>query len=80
MSRVAATVSACLMALVLLAALVKSTPVIEAYKTEGLDYQSVNVIGQVLLEEYLVPFEFAAILLLTAMIGAVLISKKEKKV
>jgi NADH-quinone oxidoreductase subunit J len=78
-SRVAATVSACLMALVILATLVKATPVIETYKAEGLDYQSVNVIGQVLLDEYLVPFEFAAVLLLVAMIGAVLISKKEKK-
>ncbi|MFV0418110.1 MAG: NADH-quinone oxidoreductase subunit J [Dysgonomonas sp.] len=78
-SRVAATISACLMGVVLLAALLKSTPVIETYKAEGLDYQSVNIIGQVLLDEYLVPFEFASILLLAAMIGAVLISKKEKK-
>ncbi|MDR2955500.1 MAG: NADH-quinone oxidoreductase subunit J [Prevotella sp.] len=78
-SRVAATISGCLMGVVLLASILKATPVIENYKTEGFDYQSVNVIGQVLLDEYLVPFEFAAILLLVAMIGAVLISKKEKK-
>lgn len=78
-SRVAAAVSACLMGLVLLATLLKSAPVIENYKSEGLDYQSVNVIGDVLLNEYLVPFEFAAILLLAAMIGAVLVSKREKK-
>lgn len=78
-SRIAATISCCLMGIVLLGALIKSVPVIETYKTEGLDYQSVNIIGQVLLEEYLVPFEFASILLITAMIGAVLISKKEKK-
>lgn len=78
-SRIAATISACLLGVVMLAAVLKSTPVIETYKAEGLDYQSVYIIGQVLLDEYLVPFEFAAILLLTAMIGAVLISKKEKK-
>ncbi|MDR2948710.1 MAG: NADH-quinone oxidoreductase subunit J [Prevotella sp.] len=78
-SRVAATLSGCLMGIVLLAALLKSTPVIETYKAEGLDYQSVSIIGQVLLDEYLVPFEFASILLITAMIGAVLISKREKK-
>ncbi len=78
-SRVAATLSACLMGIVLLASLLKSAPVIETYKSEGLDYQSVNVIGDVLLNEYLVPFEFASILLITAMIGAVLISKREKK-
>lgn len=78
-SRVAATLSACLMGIVLLAALLKSAPAIETYKAEGLNYQSVEVIGEVLLTEYLVPFEFASILLLTAMIGAVLISKREKK-
>ncbi|MBK5719974.1 NADH-quinone oxidoreductase subunit J [Dysgonomonas sp. Marseille-P4677] len=78
-SRIAATISACLMGIVLLASLLKSAPVIETYKAEGFDYQSVNVIGEVLLNEYLVPFEFASILLLTAMIGAVLISKREKK-
>lgn len=78
-SRVAATVSACLMGIVLLATLLKATPVIETYKAEGLDYQSVNIIGQTLLNEYLIPFEFASILLITAMIGAVLISKREKK-
>ncbi len=78
-SRIAATLSGCLMAIVLLAALVKSAPLIETYKNEGIDYQSVNAIGEVLLNEYLVPFEFASILLITAMIGAVLISKREKK-
>ncbi|MDR1882551.1 MAG: NADH-quinone oxidoreductase subunit J [Prevotella sp.] len=78
-SRVAATMSSGLMGTVLLAALLRSAPVIDTYKAEGLDYQSVNIIGQVLLGEYLLPFEFASILLITAMIGAVLISKKEKK-
>lgn len=78
-SRIAATLSACLMGIILLATLLKATPIIETYKVEGLDYQSVSIIGQVLLDEYLIPFEFASILLITAMIGAVLISKKEKK-
>lgn len=78
LTRVAATVSACLTALVVLAAILKANPVIETYKAEGTDYQSIYVIGQVLLNEYLVPFEFASILLITAMIGAVLISKREK--
>jgi len=78
-SRFAAAISGCLMGIVLLAALLKSTPVIENYKAEGLDYQSVSIIGQVLLDEYLIPFEFASILLITAMIGAVLISKRENK-
>ena len=79
LTRVIATISACLSALVVLAAFIKASPVIETYKAEGTDYQSIYVIGQVLLNEYLVPFEFASILLITAMIGAVLISKREKK-
>lgn len=78
-SRIAAAISGCLFAVLLLAVLLKSTPVIETYKAEGLDYQSVHVIGQVLLNEYLLPFEFISVLLISAMIGAVLISKKEKK-
>jgi hypothetical protein len=43
------------------------------------DYQSIKVLGKVLLNEYMVPFEFASVLLLVAMIGTVLLSKKEKR-
>lgn len=78
-TRIAATLSACLTAIVLLAVFLKAGPVIDTYKAEGVDFQSVNILGQVLLEEYLVPFEFASILLITSMIGAVLVSKREKK-
>lgn len=78
-SRMAAVVAACLTALVILAAIMKATPVMETYSAAGVEFQSVKVIGQVLLDEYLVPFEFASVLLITAMIGAVLISKREKK-
>lgn len=51
------------------------------YSHEGGDYQSIKVLGQVLLDEnngFMVPFEFASVLLLVGMIGAVLLSKKEK--
>jgi len=40
----------------------------------------VKTLGKVLLNEYFFPFEFISVLLLTAMIGSVLISKKEKSV
>lgn len=76
---VAATIAFCLVALVLLAALLKTKPVVESYYNSGTDFQSIKVLGQVLLNEYMVPFEFASVLLLVAMIGAVLISKKEKQ-
>jgi NADH-quinone oxidoreductase subunit J len=77
LTRIAAAVSFCLVAFVLLAAFIKAQPVINEYKVSGEDYQSIKVLGQVLLNEYMVPFEFASVLLLVSMIGAVLLSKKE---
>lgn len=78
-SRIAAVLASCLAAIVLLAALIKSNVVMESQRIANFDFQSAKVIGQVLLNEYMVPFEFASILLITSMIGAVLISKKDKK-
>jgi len=39
---------------------------------------TIKNLGVVLLDEYLFPFEFASILFLSAMIGAVLLTKKDK--
>ncbi|MCO6147864.1 NADH-quinone oxidoreductase subunit J [Flavobacterium sp. NRK1] len=77
LTRVAAAVSFCLVAFVLLATFIKAQPAFLEYKNSGQDYQSIKVLGQVLLNEYMVPFEFASVLLLVSMIGAVLLSKKE---
>lgn len=77
LSRIAAAISFCLVAFVLLATFIKAQPLITEYKITGEDYQSIKVLGQVLLNEYMVPFEFASVLLLVSMIGAVLLSKKE---
>ena len=77
-TRLGAIVVFCLMCLVLIAILINSKPIVGEYVTTGEDYQSIKVLGKVLLNEYMVPFEFASILLLVAMIGAVLLSKKEK--
>ncbi|HYD89954.1 MAG TPA: NADH-quinone oxidoreductase subunit J [Flavobacterium sp.] len=77
LSRIAAVVSFCLVAFVLLATFIKAQPVITEYEVSGQDYQSIKVLGKVLLNEYMVPFEFASVLLLVSMIGAVLLSKKE---
>ena len=76
-SQVAAVASFCLVALVLLATFIKAQQPEYAYEFSGQDYQSIKVLGQVLLNDYMVPFEFASILLLVSMIGAVLLSKKE---
>lgn len=77
-TRLGAIVSFCLICLVLIAIFVNSKPIVGEYTTTGEDYQSIKVLGKVLLNEYMVPFEFASILLLVAMIGTVLLSKKEK--
>ncbi|WP_118193753.1 NADH-quinone oxidoreductase subunit J family protein [Albibacterium indicum] len=39
----------------------------------------VGSLGKVLFKEFLLPFEISSILLLTAMVGAVLLGKKDKK-
>lgn len=77
LSRFAALISFLLVCFVLLAAFVHSQPENIQYKVSGQDYQSIKMLGQVLLNEYIVPFEFASVLLLVSMIGAVLLSKKE---
>ena len=77
-TRVGAVVSFCLICLVLLAIFINSKPIVGEYVSTGEDYQSIKVLGKILLNEYMVPFEFASILLLVAMIGTVLLSKKEK--
>ncbi len=76
--RFAAVISACIFALVLLAAMKQAQPEVLSYESTGKDFQSIKVLGKVLLDEFQVPFEFASILLLVSMIGAVLISKKEE--
>lgn len=76
----AGVISLCLVAYVLLATFLKAQPVIQEYYVSGEDYQSIKVLGKVLLEDYVIPFEMAAVLLLVSMIGAVLLSKKDKKI
>lgn len=78
-TKLIATVCFCLIGFFIVTALANSAPALETYATTGIDYQSVQVLGKVLLNEFVVPFEMAAVLLLMAMIGAVLISKKDKK-
>lgn len=77
-TRLGAIVSFCLICIVLILVFINSKPIVGEYISTGEDYQSIKVLGKVLLNEYMVPFEFASILLLVAMIGSVLLSKKEK--
>ena len=77
-TRLAAGIIFILTCLVLLAIFIQTKPIVGAYDYTGEDYQSIKVLGKVLLNEYMVPFEFASVLLLVGMIGAVLLSKREK--
>ena len=78
-TKIIATICFCLIGFFLVTSLAQAAPALETYTQTGVDFQSIQVLGKVLLNEFVVPFEMAAILLLMAMIGAVLISKKEKK-
>ena len=67
-----------LMSVVLVTIFINSNPIVGKELPTTEDYQSIKKLGTLLLNEYMVPFEFASILLLVAMIGVVLLSKKEK--
>ena len=63
---------------IMITVFINSKTIVGDYDSSGEDFQSIKKLGQVLLNEYMVPFEFASVLLLVAMIGTVLLSKKEK--
>ena len=80
LTRLGAVVSVLITCAVLITIFLQTKPIVGEYDTTGEDYQSIKVLGQVLLDQnngFMVPFEFASVLLLVAMIGAVLLSKKE---
>ena len=77
-TRLGAIVVFILMSMVLITIFINSKTIMGEYDSTGEDFQSIKVLGKVLLNEYMVPFEFASILLLVAMIGTVLLTKKEK--
>ena len=66
------------MSIVFITIFINSKTIMTGYDTSGEDFQSIKVLGKVLLNEYMFPFEFISILLLVAMIGTVLLTKKEK--
>lgn len=78
-TKIIAVVAFGLIGLTLVSSLVEVAPAVDTYVQSGKDYQSIEVLGQILLNEFVVPFEMVAVLLLMAMIGAVLISKKDTK-
>ena len=77
-TRLGAIVVFILMSVVLVTVFINSKTIMGEYDVTSEDFQSIKALGKILLNEYMVPFEFASILLLVAMMGVVLLSKKEK--
>ncbi|HRC15734.1 MAG TPA: NADH-quinone oxidoreductase subunit J [Bacteroidia bacterium] len=77
LAKIGAVVASGLLMLVLVAVL-KRADSLPIPTTQDVSIGTIQNLGRVLLDEYLFPFEFASILLLSAMIGAVLLAKKDK--
>lgn len=77
MARLGALVAAIILGLVLVAA-VSKTATLMPMNNNSVDIGSIKALGKVLMDEYFYPFEFISILLLSAMVGVVLLTKKEK--
>lgn len=75
--RIAATITAGMLFITLLAS-IKSTTLGEFAFPLASDKGLVQHVGQQLFTKYLLPFEISSILFLSAMIGAVVLAKKEK--
>lgn len=64
--------------LVLVSAITKSTAINNVVQTGVGESGLIKNLGKVLFNDYVVPFEISSILFLSAMMGAVIIGKKEK--
>ena len=64
--------------LVLVAALIKSKTVTGAMEMQTGDYGLIKNLGKILFSDYVLPFEISSVLFLSAMVGAVVISKREQ--
>jgi NADH-quinone oxidoreductase subunit J len=78
LSQIAGVISGGSLFLVIIAALVKSKSVAGAMELQTGDYGLIKTLGKVLFNDYVLPFEISSVLFLSAMIGAVVISKKEQ--
>lgn len=78
MIKVASVLSAGLLFLVILAAISKTMIMLPPGQLSG-DMGLVKSLGLVLFRDYLFPFETSAVLFLAAMVGAVVLSKREPK-
>jgi len=73
----AGVIAGCSLMLVLVAALKTSSAGNQLVQMKDGDVGLINNLGKVLFTQYVFPFEISSVLFLSAMIGAVVISKKE---
>lgn len=73
----AGVIAAGLLMVVLTGAFRKATGISEPFVIANPDVGLVKNLGKVLFSDFLLPFELASILLLSAMVGAVLLAKKD---
>ncbi|MBL0357183.1 MAG: NADH-quinone oxidoreductase subunit J [Chitinophagaceae bacterium] len=66
--------------LLIVAALRRNEAVNQLTQLKGGDVGLINNLGKTLFTDYVLPFEISSVLFLSAMIGAVVISKKDKEV
>ena len=71
------TIAGCSLLLVLVAALKQTGATAQLVQTNGGDVGLIKNLGMALFTDYVFPFEISSVLFLSAMIGAVVISKKE---
>lgn len=76
--KIAAFISGGLFLFTLFGAL-KGMDIVMANKAPSVNIGSVEVLGQVLFTEFILPFEVSSVLFLSAMIGAVMLGKKDLK-
>lgn len=75
-TKIAATLSGCLMMIVLVASFKEATTQVINTKG-GVTIGTIENLGNVLFKDYLLPFEISSVLFLSAMIGAVVLGKKQ---
>ena len=66
------------MLMVVLVGIFRTYDLVVSYNPHLTQIGLVKNLGKVLFEQYLLPFELASVLFLTAMVGAVLLAKKEQ--
>ena len=75
--KMAGTISGMCLMLVFVAALSRSADINQVAVMKGSDIGLINQLGRSLFKDYVIPFELSSVLFLSAMMGAIIIGKKD---